>query len=493
MVDPGCTKEEYLASLGPLELDCCIEAIKAIAKTTKRTKKLEILQQAWHSGTCNILFELFHLAYDPTRTFGVKKVPTSTPHNPGFFSDDWLPKTHQEFLELIERLVNRTLTGNEMTEELQVWSKICTAEVWDLLYAPCLRRDMRCGIDKSTFNTLIDTIGTEAVQKYKIKASLDARFLGVQLAKDGKDTGDKYKKGKMIADAKYDGSRLLTIVDVHNNTVTQYTRGGIVNNNFPHIRQYFQKLIPRMTESWCFDGEIMDPDDFGGLMTQFNRKYDVDTEACYYILFDAFPYKDYEDGEVKLPYYTRIVNLHAQWGPHVLDVSEGKIQVNPYEVLDFGTPEGHKRFKELNDLYLRSKKEGIMLKQLDGTYTAGKRTDAWIKFKPKIQVTLKIVGYFPGKKGTKNEVTFGSLILEGNDWDPADQCVKFIEVKADGFPEDIRAWIWENRDACMGRLCEIEADKVQQEKNQIGTNNWSLRFPKWKSWRDTMDNPGVKV
>lgn len=492
MVDPGYTKEDYIMMVGPFPIEVCLDTIKAIAKTTKRTKKLEILQDAWSNGKCQNLFELFHLAYDPTRTFGVKKVPSSEPYTPGFFNDDLLIKTHHDFLELVEKLTKRTLTGNEMVEELQVWARLCDAQVWDLLYAPCLRRDMRCGIDKSTFNTLIDTIGTEDVQKYKIKASLDARFLGVQLAKDGKDTGNKYKQGKMIADAKYDGGRFFTIADLSDNSITQYTRGGNVNQNFPTIRQYFKSFLPELSESWCFDGEIMDPEDFGGLMTKLNRKYDVDTESCYYLLFDAFPYKEYQDGLVSMGYLDRIIRMR-QFEERLLDVSEGKIQINPYEVLDFDTEEGHKRFQELNDLYLRSKKEGIMLKRLDGTYTAGKRTDAWIKFKPKIQVTLKIMGYFPGKKGTKNEATFGSLILEGTDWDPADQCEKFIQVKADGFEQEEREWIWENRDACMGRLCEIEADKVQQETNQKGTNNWSLRFPKWKSWRDTAENPGVKV
>ena len=112
-----------------------------------------------------------------------------------------------------------------------------------------------------------------------------------------------------------------------------------------------------------------------------------------------------------------------------------------------------------------------MIKDIDAGYTC-KRSHAWLKMKPFIEVSLEIKDV---EEGTgRNEGRLGAFICEGTD-DGKD-----IKVNVgSGFSDSDRDSYWNDRSRLPGNIVEVRADAITQ--NQDGT--YSLRFPRFKTFR----------
>ena len=81
-------------------------------------------------------------------------------------------------------------------------------------------------------------------------------------------------------------------------------------------------------------------------------------------------------------------------------------------MLDLDTPEGEARFKEINAAAVAGGYEGVMIKDVDAPYNC-KRSHAWLKAKPFIEVTLEVVDV---EEGTgRNEGRLGAIVCKGTD------------------------------------------------------------------------------
>ena len=112
-----------------------------------------------------------------------------------------------------------------------------------------------------------------------------------------------------------------------------------------------------------------------------------------------------------------------------------------------------------------------MIKDVDAPYNC-KRSHAWLKAKPFIEVTLEVIDV---EEGTgRNEGRLGAIVCSGTD-DGKD-----IRVNVgSGFTDDNRSTFWDGRADLITQLVEVRADAVTQ--NQDGT--YSLRFPRFKTFR----------
>jgi len=141
------------------------------------------------------------------------------------------------------------------------------------------------------------------------------------------------------------------------------------------------------------------------------------------------------------------------------------------EVVDLDTVEGQARFTEINAAAVAGGYEGIMIKDLDAGYEC-KRGRAWMKLKPFIEVSLTVVSV---EEGTgKNVGRMGALICEGTDDG------KFIRVSVGGGYTDAQRDEFYTDDI-VGSVIEVRADAATL--NQGSTDVWSLRFPRFKTFR----------
>jgi DNA ligase-1 len=141
------------------------------------------------------------------------------------------------------------------------------------------------------------------------------------------------------------------------------------------------------------------------------------------------------------------------------------------ELVDLDTPEGQLRYKEINAQAVAGGYEGIMIKDPDAGYEC-KRSVAWLKLKPFIEVSLAVVGV---EEGTgKNVGKLGAFIVEGIDDGKA------IRTNVgSGLTDNMRECFWEAADELIGNIVEVRADAITQ--NQDGT--YSLRFPRFLRFR----------
>ena len=101
-----------------------------------------------------------------------------------------------------------------------------------------------------------------------------------------------------------------------------------------------------------------------------------------------------------------------------------------------------------------------------------KRSTAWLKQKPFIEVSLTVKDLEAGTG--RNEGRLGALVCEGED----DGRNISVNVGS-GFSDADRSSFWDSRSDVVGQIVEVRADAITQ--NQDGT--YSLRFPRFLRFR----------
>jgi DNA ligase-1 len=216
------------------------------------------------------------------------------------------------------------------------------------------------------------------------------------------------------------------------------------------------------------DGEIMSAN-FQDLMKQVHRKDNVTASDAVLHLFDFIPLEDFQKGEWNKPQKVRSQMVLA-WVSKFSAVLK-HVQALEWEDVDLSTPEGEKRFVELNKAAVDGGYEGVMIKDVDAPYEC-KRSHSWLKAKPFIEVTLEVIDV---EEGTgRNLGRLGALVCRGQDDG------KQITVNVgSGFSDDNRIEFWNSRDSLFGQLVEIRADVITQNQDRT----YSLRFPRFKTFR----------
>jgi DNA ligase-1 len=388
-------------------------------------------------------------ALDGFRTFGVQKVPTSKKDGTGI--------TQTEFDDVLRRLEDRSLTGNEMRDVIQDLCNRSNMEQWNDWYRRILIKDLRCGVTHKTINK---------------HSTMKVPVFECMLADDSKKH-EKKMTGTVYVEPKLDGVRVITICDVDKDEVKMFSRNGKELNNFPKILEQFDSMLDQMSESMVFDGEVMS-DDFQTLMREIHRKGGAKTDDAVLNLFDCLPLENFKMGEYEMTLAKRKQILDDfNFGPNISKVE--------YVMMDLDDDDGQKQFADYNKLCIDKGFEGIMVKPIAGSYEC-KRSSLWLKVKPFIEVSLTVTDT---EEGTgRNAGKLGALIVEGTDGG------KFIKTNVgSGLSDTDREEFWKAKDKLIGQVIEVRADAITQ--NQNATDEYSLRFPRFLRFRGFV--PGEKM
>ena len=415
------------------------EIIKELESDNSRLFKENIIE----NNLNNIDFqEGLSMCLDPLVTFGVKQVPESDNDGNGLKWDDFKNKANF--------LVEREKTGHAARDLIIDLLNSSKKNQWNNWYRRILIKDLRCGVSEKTVNNVAKRMGLE----YKVP------IFSCMLAHDGAKHPKKIK-GKCLVEYKYDGVRVIAIVK--NGKATLYSRNGKIFHNFPHIENALSKTD---YNNIVFDGEIMS-DDFQALMKQVYRKSGAKTDDAYLALFDIIPLKEFNDGKSKLTSVERKKELNK-----LSNSFEDVIKLVSYEIINFDENDGEEIFLNMNKEALEKGFEGLMIKPNDNYYEC-KRSHAWLKIKPFIEVTLKIIDIQEGSG--KHSGKLGAFHVEGEDDG------KFFSLSVgSGLTDDEREKFWLSKDKLIGRLIEIRADAITQS---LEGENYSLRFPRFKNFR----------
>jgi DNA ligase D-like protein (predicted polymerase)/DNA ligase D-like protein (predicted ligase)/DNA ligase D-like protein (predicted 3'-phosphoesterase) len=226
-------------------------------------------------------------------------------------------------------------------------------------------------------------------------------FLGSVMKPMLADSSKKVPMGDYEYEVKWDGIRAL--IYLNEGELKIYSRNlNDITSQFPELNVPEEAF--RINNA-IFDCEIVCLDSEGKanfkkvikrLMTKKNFDYESRKTPAYCYLFDCL----YLDGRplVNDPWSRR------RWWL-VDSVRNGETNYRISESMS----DGKALFKATKELGV----EGIMAKRVDGKYTFGKRSDAWIKVKVKETMDCAIIGFIKGEG--EREKFFGSLQLAEKD------------------------------------------------------------------------------
>ena len=433
------------------------DVIAKLEADNSRLAKEQVILEAMEEGL-DEFFEGVRMALDPLVTFGVKQVPERTDVLTG------QGLIWRDFKVLADQLINRELTGHAARDAIELVMSVATVEQWNGFYRRILIKDLRCGCSEKTVNKIAKKFPQYAIPTFTCSLAHDSA------------NHEKKMIGKKQIEIKLDGVRVITIIQ--GDKVEMFSRNGKQFHNFDHIIDEIKEVIKDHPVPYplVLDGEVMSAN-FQDLMKQIHRKDTVQNSDAVLHLFDTIPLGCFKAGSWDKPQSFRSL-ITKHWVEDHADVLE-HVQALDWEDVDLDTPEGQERFVALNKAAVDGGYEGVMIKDVDAPYEC-KRTHAWLKAKPFIEVTLEVTDI---EEGTgRNEGRLGAFVCEGVDDD------RHIAVNVgSGFTDANRDDFWDHRNSIRGNLVEVRADAITQ--NQDGT--YSLRFPRFKTFRGFV--PGEKI
>ena len=438
--------------------EACYRVISDLETHSSRLNKEQILEAQAEAGN-DELFQGLNLAFNAMITFGLKQIPEKKDEDgPGLSWD--------MFTLVLTGFTTRNVTGNTARDAVTEMMKTATKAEWNGWYRRILIKDMRAGFSENTVNKVVE----KKWPNYAIPV------FSCQLAHDSANHEGKVSGEKLI-EVKLDGVRVLTIV-YPDGRVDQFSRNGKELVNFPHVKEQISAVVKQDPPPYALvlDGEIMSGT-FQDLMKQIHRKSSATANDAVLNLFDFIPLADFEKGEWDKSQTTRSAMLKAWFEKN--EEALPNLTVVGQELVNLDTDAGKTRYKEINNMAIAGGYEGIMLKDPTAGYKC-KRSVAWLKLKPFIEVSLTVTAV---EEGTgKNVGKLGAFVCEGTD-DGKDIVVNV----GSGFADDQRIVYWDNADSIIGDVVEVRADAITQ--NQDGT--YSLRFPRFLKFRGF--EPGEKI
>lgn len=148
--------------------------------------------------------------------------------------------------------------------------------------------------------------------------------------------------------------------------------------------------------------------------------------------------------------------------------------------------------------------EGLLAKDLESTYRAGRREFAWLKLKAEVEtLDLAVVGAFAGKGGRAG--TFGSYLLAARDAetetlktvskvgsgftdeDLENLTDRFEELRVGEKPTQVEAEIEPDYWFRPQEVFEINYEEIQESPSEAHTSGYGLRFPRYVKIREDLD------
>lgn len=373
-----------------------------------------------------LLKKVLTYSLDPFITFNVVKIPKVKKRLdfPLGVSEAW-----SEFFRIADLCAARSVTGNSAIDMMQTCFSTVTLEDEEWM-RKVLKKNLAIGVSTKTVNKvfpgLITTFNVSLAQKFE----------------------QKRIKGKRICiEPKLDGIRCIAIV--RSGQVNMFARSGKPITNFEETVGKELSTLP----DGVYDGELMG-EDFTSLMRQAYRKENLKTDTTYFSIFDYLTLKEW-------------------------DIQEGFVSCNDRYIalLHYVMPERYQFLKVVerlsepdqdiqaaHDRYVLEGYEGVMVKNLDASYTFGRSHDV-MKYKTFHDVDLRIKGLLEGTG--KHSGKLGSVVVVYNG----------VEVQVgSGLTDELREEVWNSPDDFIGRMIEIRYQEV--------TPDGSLRFPTFVCFRN---------
>jgi DNA ligase-1 len=413
-----------------------LKVLQDVMDISSSTKKREILESNVNNKH---LADLLDAALNFKRKFFIKKFDM-----PSASTDSSQVDLHNRFMNLLNDLQSRTVTGHDAKHLVESFFGLCE-EFEQTWYKRILLKDLKAGFTSSTAN----------------KAGFDIPKFDCMLAKADKDCK---KLDKMILTGgwwspKFDGYRCIAeIVDGH---CTLMSRNGTIYHNFPEVVEELESLFPKGKH--MLDGEIMS-DSFMAMQSSAFVKNKETVGDMVFNVFDMVPWDEWE---------SKVFTTRASQRFTELENFFENVQCEHVDVVKHKWVDSMEDVYNLRDTWIAKGFEGVMFLP-DIPYYLGKKSNKMLKFKQMETMDVEIVDFYEGDEDTKLEGSLGGFYVLQEDG----KTCKVGSLR--GVSHDDRQAIWDNRDAYVGRVFEAEYQ-------EIGSKGL-MRFPIFIRWRDDKTN-----
>lgn len=368
-------------------------------------------------------------AYNPLKTYGIRKRPETLGENCGNEFDDGT-------FELLDDLIARRLTGTAAIEalrgELTALNKASAELLWRIV-----AKDLRAGFSESTCNKACKGLIP------------DFPYMRCSLPKDADLTKWPWAEGVvsqekadgMFANLDYEASGLVAIRSRQGTEFPIDKFPGVVTD----ARQF---LTPGHQHHGEFvvlrDGKILPREIGNGIMNSVVNGGDFGPgETPMYLVWDQIPLANIvTKGKYAEPYAKRLAGLIAQLR-HASNSSVCLIATKIVRSL----PEAYAHAGEL----MRKGKEGTVIKHPKATWKDGTSKEQ-IKIKLEFEVDLEIEGINEGRAGTKNEGRAGAFACRTRDG--------LLKVDVTVKNEVLRDRVDANPDEFIGKIIAVTANDI---------------------------------
>lgn len=395
-------------------------------------------KQAYLKDASPTALALLNWTYNPLRTFGIKTLPEAVDAGVQDGGTDL-------FLDLLERLRKRELTGN--LARIQLGNALGRYSSDDRRWLErVIQKDLRIGLSAKTIN--------------KAHRGLVYEFALMLARKLERTTPITFP---MQVEWKYDGNRAICFFD--GETATYTSRNGLP---FDHLDGLFDEdlkvLFNRNGGPFVLDCEIMSHD-FSGTQKAKGKKNDKSS-----LWLSALDFMDAENWEAKYCNVTQTERTLA-----LQDLIEQPGGLSKIRMTRWTTVHNWDELEAEFALAVAAGLEGIVAKDPNGLYE-WKRSSNWWKMKPAHTVDGRVKELIEGVKGSRREGSLGAVVFDG-----ADENGNPFECNTgSGITDEFAALVWANREKYLGAIWEFAFDEMTLAE---GATVYRLRFPRFRKER----------
>jgi len=407
-----------------------------IASTNEKEKYLS------HFKDDNDLKKFFKYCLDD-----VNYIYNKTSFKPSIKQSDYDPKQcpdyHIKFYEVLDDL-NAGLRGKLAEERIQNFLSVAGKNADKLMMMVLKRKVGTTKVGKKIVNKIwSDLIPTAPYMRCEAEKMLEKRIIE-----------EDYKNDNVIAQTKADGLFVnISIVTHVVNTTTRYGRSvpedtffrtfGLIESFIGNTLHGELLILEENSKTKFLPREVGN-----GLINSYFQRYEIEKnlkaeinaaktekkrdklkdklnklrlewknthDRLVYKIWDMVPTKDWNNLKCELTYKERFENVKEYVKEYNLRNNSLLSHIQRCQLIDFKLVDS---FQEAMDFYqdqLNKGEEGAVIKKLDSIWVHDTNRTGIIKLKDFKECDLKIVGWNPGKEGTKYEKGIGSLICESSD------------------------------------------------------------------------------
>lgn len=408
-------------------------------KQLKSEPSIKAKEQIIEANQDNEYFlELLYRNLNPDLLFQFTKMPEEK----SLFHGAIVPFTsereaYNEFINLLDKLQNRDITGNEAGEQIiHFFYRLMNIDLYNLFKSILFKEPI--GVTAKTVNKVLPWF----IPEFKLMLAPS------EIANVTKLNYPTYCQRKL------DGYRCI----YKNGNLFSRTGKPLANKQ---LLEYFECL--QGIKDYVLDGELyFHREGFNKIQTILTTEDLAIPKGLKYHVYDCIPIDDWNKQETKLTYEKRLKLLRRTVNDSIADYS--KVIDVPADLV-----ESAGQLVELYKGYLKDGYEGVMLKSPEGTYQWKRvtaKSQIMLKLKPFDSLDLRIIGYEEGTGKLKG--TLGAIIVT-TDAGVSINC-------GTGLSESTRNEIWNNQSKYLGKIAQIKYQEI--------TEDGSLRFPVFECIRE---------